>query len=63
MMHASETLLWVNTTGTNDVRAYGMRVAIYALTGVIVALLAGKNLGRKETTPMEADFESATAAA
>jgi hypothetical protein len=31
--------------------------------GVIVALLAGKNLGRKETAPIEADFESATAPA
>jgi len=63
MMHATETLLWVNTAGTNDVRAYGMRVAIYALTGAIVALLAGKNLGRKETTPIEADLENATALA
>ncbi|MEW6404024.1 MAG: type II CAAX endopeptidase family protein [Chloroflexota bacterium] len=61
IMHATEPLLWVNFTGTDDARAYGIRVAIYALTGVIVALSAGKNLGRKESTPLKADFENAAA--
>jgi len=63
MMHASETLLWVSFTGADDARAYGLRVAIYALTGVAVALLAGKNLGKKEAVKTDADFENAAALA
>ena len=50
IMHAVEPLIWVNFTGADDARAVGLRMAIYAVTAVIVVLLTGKNLGRKEST-------------
>ena len=50
IMHAVEPLIWVNFTGADDARAVGLRMAIYAVTAVIVVLLTGKDLGRKEST-------------
>jgi membrane protease YdiL (CAAX protease family) len=63
LMHVVEPLINANFIGVYQTQYIMLRVSIFALTAVIVALLAGKNLGRKETTPIEADFESATAPA
>jgi len=58
IMHAVEPLIWVSFTGVEDARAVGLRMAIYAVTAVIVVLLTGKNLGRKETTPTQINPEN-----
>jgi membrane protease YdiL (CAAX protease family) len=50
IMHAAEPLIWINFTGADGIRAVVLRVLLYAVTAVIVVLLAGKSLGRKETT-------------
>ena len=57
IMHAVEPLIWVNFTGADDARAVGLRMAIYAVTAVIIVLFAGKNLGRKDMRELSADME------
>ena len=63
LMHATEPLIWVNFTGADDARAVGLRVTIYAVTAVIIILLTGNNLGRKETAQAQVDWENATSPA
>jgi membrane protease YdiL (CAAX protease family) len=63
LMHATEPLIWVNFTGADDARAVGLRVTIYAVTAVIVILLTGKNLGRKEAARAQSEMENVAAPA
>jgi membrane protease YdiL (CAAX protease family) len=63
IMHAVEPLIWVNFTGVDDARVVGLRMAIYAVTAVIIILLTGNNLGRKETAQAQVDWENATSPA
>ena len=63
LMHATEPLIWVNFTGADNARAVGLRVTIYAVTAVIVILLTGKNLGRKEAARAQSEMENVAAPA
>jgi phage gp37-like protein len=62
IMHATEPLLWISFTGADETRATVIRVLIYVATAVIVVLLAGKNLGRKETLATQTDLQPAATA-
>ena len=57
IMHAAEPLLWVSFTGADETRAMGLLVLVYVVTAVIVVLLTGKNLGRKETPTTRTDMQ------
>jgi membrane protease YdiL (CAAX protease family) len=57
IMHAIESLIWVNFTGADGTRAIALRVLIYAVTAAMVVLFTGKNLGRKETITTQASPE------
>ena len=59
IMHAAEPLLWISFTGADETRAMGLLVLVYVVTAVIVVLLTGKNLGRKETPATQADLQPA----
>ncbi len=63
IMHAAEPVLWVSFTGVDETRAMGLLVLVYVVTATIVVLLAGKNLGLKESTPIQAQPESVIAPA
>jgi membrane protease YdiL (CAAX protease family) len=58
IMHAVEPLIWVSFPGADDARAVSLRVAIYAITAVIVVISTGKNLGRKVTPTTQANLEN-----
>ena len=58
VMHATEPLLWVSFNSADETRAMGIRVVIYVVTAVIVVIFTGKNLGRKETTPLQVNPEN-----
>lgn len=61
IMHAAETALWVSFTRVDETRAMGLLVLVYVATAAIVVALTGKNLGRKEVTPVQAELEKAAA--
>lgn len=57
IMHAIEPALQVQFSGADETRYMGLLVLVYVITAAIVVLLTGKNLGRKETTPTQAELE------
>lgn len=59
LMHAVEPLVNANFTGVYQTRYVVVRVSVYAVTAVIVVLLTGKNLGRKETPVPQTDVQPA----
>jgi membrane protease YdiL (CAAX protease family) len=63
IMHAIEPALQVQFTGAAEIRYIGLLVLVYVITATLVALLTGKNLGRKENSPKRAELESAITAA
>ena len=63
MMHATEPLISVNFTGIYETQYVLIRVLTYAVMAVIIILLTGRNLGRKQTTLLPTDLEDAPVAA
>jgi membrane protease YdiL (CAAX protease family) len=61
MMHATEPLLWVSSTGAYETQGVLLRVALFAIAAVIVVLMAGKNLGRRGAEPTPAGSMEAQA--
>jgi membrane protease YdiL (CAAX protease family) len=55
IMHASEPLLQVDFAGADGTRYMGLLVLVYVAAAVIIVMLAGKELGRKEAFAAAAD--------
>jgi membrane protease YdiL (CAAX protease family) len=62
LMHVTDGLVRVNFSGADETRYMGLLVLVYVITAVIVVLLTGKNLGRKDTQAAQAELQPTAAA-
>lgn len=60
LMHVTDGLINISFTGAYQTRYMALLVSAYVVTAVIVVLLTGKNLGRKETPTTQTDLQPAS---